>query len=93
MTTFQAGCCPPILAPVPHVHGITNEELSQGRDMLGFVRNLALTVVEDDSSSDDELQRSADRQTRTYRHTDADMDMQTMLQISCLEVSWNYFLV
>ena len=59
---FSTVCCPPVLTPGPHVHGIANGELLAGpsfsdafRRMVVFVHTLLFNCVQSDSSSEDEL--------------------------------------
>ena len=59
---FSTVVRPPVLKPGPHVHGIDNEELSQGpwfcdafARMLDFVRHLQLIDMEASDTSEDEL--------------------------------------
>ena len=59
---FSTVVRPPVLKPGPHVHGIDNEELSQGpcfreafTRMVEFVQNLQMIAMETGESSDDEL--------------------------------------
>jgi len=59
---FSTVCCPPVLAPGPHVHSIVNDELLAGpsfsdafRRMVSFVDALLFNSVQSDSSSEDEL--------------------------------------
>ena len=58
---FSTVCCPPVLTPGPHVHGIPNEELLAGpsfqeafKRMMSFVDGLCLISVQSESSSDEE---------------------------------------
>lgn len=59
---FSTVCCPPIMTPGPHVHGIPDEELVLGpsfpqafKRMTEFVDALLLISVQSDDSSDDEV--------------------------------------
>ena len=59
---FATVCCPPVLTPGPHVHGISDEELAVGptfiqmiQRMIDFLNGLLLTSVPLDDSSDDEI--------------------------------------
>ena len=63
---FSTVCCPPVMTPGPHVHGIANEEVSLGppfviafERMVRFINELLLITVEgameSDASSQEEL--------------------------------------
>ena len=61
---FSTVCCPPVMTPGPHVHGISNEELCLGPPfviafarMVHFIECLLLVSIdsEDESSEDGEL--------------------------------------
>ena len=59
---FSTVCCPPIMTPGPHVHGIENDELASGpcfaeafTRMLQFVECRLLISVGSDESSEDEI--------------------------------------
>ena len=61
---FATVCCPPVMTPGPHVHGIPNDELALGpsfaealKRMVNFLETLIVISVqnEDSSSEDDEL--------------------------------------
>ena len=58
---FSTVCCPPVMTPGPHVHGISNEELCLGppfviafERMVRFIECLLLVSIdsEDESSED-----------------------------------------
>ena len=59
---FSTVCCPPIMTPGPHVHGILDEELVLGPSfpqaftrMTEFVDALILISVQSDDSSDEDV--------------------------------------